>query len=199
METKTFNPKSQQPIALTSDELQRFNQIYTKHFNEILTYIKFKVNCLEDAEEICIDAFEKVCRYLNSFDAEKSKLTTWLRNIANTCISDHYRVDHTDNEICTSDFKDAESGRELFSFVADDETENFAESNEFHTNIAKVFNNLKPKYRKVATLYFLKEKEYSEIAEICEIPMGSVKGMISRCRAMLQKELQNMKLEYAIY
>ena len=99
--TKVFNPKSQQPINLTADEMQRFNSIYAKHFNEILNYIKFKVNCVEDAEEICIDTFEKVCRYMNSFDESKSKLTTWLRNVANTCISDHYRVDHTDREICT--------------------------------------------------------------------------------------------------
>jgi len=189
METKTFNPKSQQVINLTADKLDRFNQIYAKHFNEIQNYIKFKVNCVEDAEEICIDTFEKVCRYMDSFDESKSKLTTWLRNVANTCISDHYRVDHSDREICTSDFADEESGLERFQFVASEETDSLAESHEFQTKIAKAFRNLKPKYRKIATLYFLREKEYKEIAEICEIPMGSVKGMISRCRAMLQLEL----------
>lgn len=190
METvKTFNPKSQRPLNLTVSESERFNAMFAKHFNEILNYIKFKVNCVEDAEEICIDTFEKACRYMNSYDASKSKITTWLRNIANTCISDHYRVDHTDNEICTSDFADAESGKELFSFIADDEADSLAISNDFQSKIAKAFRTLKPKYRKIATLYFLREKEYAEIAEICQVPMGTVKGMISRCRAMLQMEL----------
>jgi len=192
METKTFSPKSQQVINLTADKLDRFNQIYAKHFNEIQNYIKFKVNCVEDAEEICIDAFEKVCRYMDSFDESKSKLTTWLRNVANTCISDHYRVDHSDREICTSDFADEESGLERFQFVADERADNLAESHDFQKKVAKAFRQLKPKYRKIATLYFLREKEYKEIAEICEIPMGSVKGMISRCRAMLQTELGTM-------
>lgn len=190
METKkAFAPKSQQAINLTADEMQRFNNIYAKHFNEILNYIKFKVNCVEDAEEIAIDTFEKVCRYMDSFDESKSKFTTWLRNVANTCISDHYRVDHTDKEICTSDFADAESGKVLFTFHADDETDSLAESHEFQSKVARAFRKLKPKYRKIATLYFLREKEYAEIAEICEIPMGTVKGMISRCRGMLQLEL----------
>jgi len=190
METKkAFNPKSQQVINLNVTDAERFNSIYAKHFNEILNYIKFKVNCVEDAEEICIDTFEKVCRYMNSFDESKSKLTTWLRNVANTCISDHYRVDHTDREICTSDFADAETGKELFTFKATEQADSLAISNEFQHKVAKAFRSLKPKYRKVATLYFLREREYKEIAEICEIPMGSVKGMISRCRGMLQAEL----------
>jgi len=189
METKTFNPKSQQPIALTSDQLERFNQIYAEHFNEVQNYIKFKVNCVEDAEEICIDAFEKVCRYMDSFDETKSKLATWLRWIANTCISDHYRVDHSDREISVSDFKDVESGLDRFQFVDNKSADSLAESHEFQSKVARVFRQLKPKYRKIAILFFLREKEYSEIAEICEIPMGTVKGMISRCRGMLQAEL----------
>jgi len=198
MEQKAFNPKAQQPIVLSADELKRFNEIYNKHFNEILNYIKFKIKSVEDAEEIAIDTFEKVCRYMNTFDESKSKFSTWLRNVANTCISDHFRVDHTDNEISVSDFADAESGRELFSFVADEDSDKLVESHDFQKKIAKVFGKLKPKYRRVATLYFLREKEYNEIAEICEIPMGSVKGMISRCREMLKAELQREKLEYAI-
>lgn len=193
METKTFSPKSQKPIALTAENEERFNQIYAKHHSEIMNYIKFKVNCVEDAEEICIDTFEKVCRYMDSFDESKSKFTTWLRNVANTCISDHFRKDgnaYRYNEISASDFADAETGKELFTFHSNEETESLAENNELHNQLVKAFRKLKPKYRKIATLYFLREKEYKEIAEICEIPMGSVKGMISRCRAMLQSELE---------
>jgi len=179
-------------------ELTTFDKIYRKHYAEVLNYINFKVQNFELAEELTNDTFLKVHKYLATFDAEKSKLTTWLRNISNTCISDHFRVDHTENEVCISDFVSSESGKEVFQIHADSEADNLVESKEFNTNIAKVFRRLKPKYRKVATLYFLREKEYSEIAEICEIPMGSVKGMISRCREMLQKELQREKREYAI-
>ena len=51
------------------------------------------------------------------------------------------------------------------------------------------FRSLKPKYRRVAVLYFMNQKQYKEIAEILDIPMGTVFGMISRCRAMLQESL----------
>jgi RNA polymerase sigma-70 factor (ECF subfamily) len=191
METTT-KAKAQQKFNLSADQLQRFNKIHAKHFNEILNYIKFKVNCVEDAEEICIDTFEKACRYMDSFDESKSKLGTWLHNIANTCISDHYKKDgnaYRYNEISTSDFADEESGLDRFQFVEVESADSLAENNELHNKIVRAFRSLKPKYRKIATLYFLREKEYAEIAEICDVPMGTVKGMISRCRAMLQMEL----------
>ena len=58
--------------------------------------------------------------------------------------------------------------------------------------IVKAFENLKPNYRKIAELYFIEDKQYNEIADICNIPLGTVKGMISRCREMLQSELKDV-------
>jgi len=43
-------------------------------------------------------------------------------------------------------------------------------------------------------LYFVEDKQYSEIAEALSVPMGTVKGMVNRVRAMLQEQLQD---EYA--
>jgi RNA polymerase sigma factor (sigma-70 family) len=196
--TKPFNPKTKQVINLTPEETKKFNALFDKHYSEILNYIKFKITSVEDAEEITMDTFLKACRYLNSYAETKSKISTWLRNIANTCISDHFRVDHSDNEIPTSDFVNAESGKETFQYVADEETNDYAENNELGSRISVALGNLKPKYRKIAILCFVEEREYKEIAEICEIPMGTVQGMVSRCRKMLQSELQRAKREYAI-
>ena len=67
------------------------------------------------------------------------------------------------------------------------------ESNELNIGINNAFANLKPKYKRIAELYFLEDKQYNEIAEICNVPMGTVKGMISRCREMLQSELNNVR------
>jgi len=51
-------------------------------------------------------------------------------------------------------------------------------------------STLKPKYQRIAELYFLQDKPYNEVAELLEIPLGTVKGMINRVRTMLQAELK---------
>lgn len=187
--TETTKFKTQQPFNLSVADAERFNQIYAKHFNVILNYLKYKVSCVEDAEDICIETFVKACRYMDSYDENQSKVSTWLHNIANSCIVSYYRSSvYTDKETCVSDIVDSE-GRQTFVFKSDVEISDTVESKEFQHKVAKAFRSLKPKYRKIATLYFLREKEYKEIAEICQVPMGTVKGMISRCRAMLQMEL----------
>ena len=185
----------------STDLTKQYTKIYNKHYAEVLNYIKYRVQNHHNAEDITSITFERVWLYLADFDETKSNITTWLRNVANSCISNYFNgkngnyIEQTSN---VSDFVDAESGREVFQYVSDEETNVLAERNEFNEKVNVVFGNLKPKYRKVAILFFLQEKEYKEIAEICEIPIGSVKGMINRCRTMLQNDFQIEKREYAM-
>lgn len=179
--------------------MKTFDQVYEENYAQILNYVSFKVRNKAVAEDITSDTFIKAMQYYKSFDESKSKVSTWLHNIANSCISDNFRGKsgnfHRVSKV--SDYIN-EEGVETFSFIADDDTNDLAERNELLSKVAKAFRTLKPKYRKVATLYFLREMQYSEIAEICEMPLNSVKSMILRSREMLQAELQRQKLEYAI-
>jgi RNA polymerase sigma-70 factor (ECF subfamily) len=172
--------------------MKTFEQIYREQYSAVLNYVSFKVHDKALAEDITSDTFLKALQYFPSFDESKSNITTWLRNITNTCITDNYRGltgNHANRMVAVSEFVNDE-GMETFNFLAPEEANQLAETNEFNGRIAKAFRQLKPKYRKVAVLYFLRDMEYNKIAEICDIPMGSVKGMISRVRATLQTELK---------
>jgi DNA-directed RNA polymerase specialized sigma24 family protein len=39
-------------------------------------------------------------------------------------------------------------------------------------------------------MFFIEDRPYPEIAKVLEMPVGSVKGMVFRIKAMLQGELQ---------
>ncbi len=184
----------------TLTHMKTFDQVYTENYAVILNYVSFKVQNKAVAEDITSDVFIKAMQYYKSFDESKSKVSTWLHNIANTCISDNFRGlsgNHANRMSVVSEFVN-EEGVETFSFTADDDTNDLAERNELMSKVAKAFRSLKPKYRKIATLYFLREMQYSEIADICELPLNTVRVMILRSREMLQSELQRQKLEYAI-
>ena len=166
--------------------------IFNKHYNEILNYISTRIRNTDIAEELTSDTFIKANNALKTFDSKESSMSTWLHTIANNNIKDYLRSKQCKvkaSEENVSDYTD-ENGNELYSFVSDSDTAREIESNELMNTINKAFANLKPKYKRIADLYFIEQYGYIEIAEMCEVPEGTVKGMISRCREMLQSQLQ---------
>jgi RNA polymerase sigma-70 factor (ECF subfamily) len=167
-----------------------FADIYRKYYSDLLRYVNSKIRNSEDAEELTNDIFVKANKHLQSYNPDMSQINTWLYKIANCAIIDRHRTDHSDKLINTSDFVDSETGEEIFQFVDNSETTDDIENTELSTKISKAFNVLSPNYRKVAILYFTKELKYKEIAELCQIPMGTVKGILVRARKLLQSELK---------
>lgn len=165
--------------------------IYSKHYQSVYHFVLGRVNHTEDAEEIANDVFIKAHKNRANYDVHTAKINTWLFAIAKNAVIDFYRTNHTDQYVNVSDFADAETGKEVYQFA--DSTQDVVENNELAEQIRNAFAGLKPKYRRVAELFFLNQKQYKEIAEILDIPMGTVFGTISRCRTMLQKSLVTVR------
>ena len=177
--------------------MKTIETIYRENYQYVFNYVNSKVNNVDAAKELANDVFLKANRLLNTYDEKKSKVTTWLRIITNSAVIDYYRTDHSGRNINVSDFTDSE-GKETFSFVGSKTNEaNFeVENNELGSSLDRAFSSLNPRLREVAELFFKSEKKYEEIAEILNIPMGSVKAYINRARAALQSELVAEKKAY---
>jgi len=129
---------------------------------------------------------------VTQFDAEKSALPSWVRTVTNSVVLDYFKTNHQDKYKAVSDFV-AQDGSEIFQFNGVAKSpDKLMENDELKERLLKAFRGLKPKYRKIATLYFIREYEYTEISEMLNVPMGTVKGMISRARVKLQKELDGL-------
>lgn len=175
----------------TKERTDLLNTIFAKYYEMILNHIKQRVSSNEDAEDLTSKVFVKAHRNLHSFNEETSAMSTWLHVIANNLVKDHYRTNHYGrNTTMTTDLSTDIGDHEFeFDFVCEAEADGAMKSEELSEKIMSAFRALKPKYRKVAVMYFMNERSYKEIADGLDIPMGSVKGMISRCRAMLQNTL----------
>lgn len=177
-----------------SRPMLNFESVYNEYHKRIQFYINGKVKNSDAAQELCADVFIKVNDNLVYYMGEIAGLSTWIYSIAKNTIIDYYRVDKSKHYTNVSNFADAETGKETFQFIAPEnyQIENVLDNVDKSEKIAKAFENLKPNYRKIAELYFIEDKQYNEIADICDIPLGTVKGMISRCREMLQSELKDV-------
>jgi len=178
-------------IAKNGYAINHIEDIYRDNYKQIYNLIYNKVGRNSDAaQELTNDVFIKFMERIQ-YDVYRAKITTLLYVIAKNAVIDYYRTNHQDRYTNVSNYTDSE-GNELFQFNANTNTNDRVENREAQTEIAKAFRSLKPSYRKVATLFFLRERSYEEIAEMLDMPLGSVKGMINRVRTMLKKQLTNL-------
>ena len=169
-----------------------FNELWSNHYFGVFNFILRKVNGNKEvAEDLTQDVFIKAHKHLENYDASKGKITTWLYTFAKNKVIDFYRTNALNKTVNVSDFSDAETGKEVFQFTGSEQTNTQAENAELRAKIEQAINSLKSDYKRMAELFFYDEKQYNEIAEICNVPIGTVKGMISRCRVKLQEILQN--------
>ena len=180
-------------MNMTITERQKeIKVIHDEHKNNIYTYILLKTNS-RNVDDIMQDVFKKMFRFLNTYNEELSVFTTWMYNLINSVISDFYRTDHTEHYTAVSDFV-SNDGNELvqFQFPTTESADDRVMNAELKARLHKAFRNLKPKYRNIGIMYFVKEYKYEEIAVMQKLSLGTVKGMISRCRAMLKTELNDL-------
>jgi RNA polymerase sigma-70 factor (ECF subfamily) len=171
--------------------MENFNEIYAKNYGIIFNYVVMKLHNTQDAEEVTNDIFLKALKYYEEyFDKTKSKFETWLYNIAKNTVIDIARKNKLDLHINVGAMKNSE-GLEVFQFEDNCKTDDLIENKELKVKIDFAMNNLKPKYKRIAELYFLQDKPYKEIAILCEVPLNTVKVMINRVRTMLQADLKS--------
>jgi RNA polymerase sigma-70 factor (ECF subfamily) len=64
--------------------------------------------------------------------------------------------------------------------------------------VARAIDSLPEEYRVVATLYFMQDYQYQEIADILSVPVGTVRSRLHRGRRLLQKALWTIAEERGI-
>ncbi len=138
-----------------------------------------------DREDVCQDVFIKVFKNLKSFKFE-SKLSTWIGRIAyNSAIN---FIQKKKPEL----YEDISPEGVTLDSLAGIEVspESFAGTENVNGILKKEIMNLPIQYKTIITLFHLEELNYSEIAEITELPIGTVKSHLFRARKLLKGRLE---------
>jgi len=175
--------------ALNGDQ-QAFKEILDRYRGPVFSVIVKMVRNKEEAEDLAQEAFIKAFNSLSSFNAQYA-FSTWLYKIAiNNCI-DHFRKKKL--KVCSLDkpmtAKDGDIKREFpdVNLTADRDLLD-TEKNKI---IQDAIEELPEKYRMSIVYRHQEEKSYEEIAELMDIPLGTVKARIFRAREMLKKKLKH--------
>jgi RNA polymerase sigma-70 factor (ECF subfamily) len=131
----------------------------------------------EEAQDCAQEAFFKAFRSLRTFKPG-AKFSTWIFSIAYHACCDRLgrRKRFTGDELPDN----ADLGPGPAQLV---------EQREEATALRTAIDALPEKYRAVITLYHLQGRQYEEIAEVLDLPMGTVKTHLFRAKDLLRKTL----------
>lgn len=137
-----------------------------------------------DRQDVCQDVFVKAYRNLSGFKFQ-SKLSTWLARIAhNTSIN---YLEKKKAEL----FDDISAEHETLDDqpMAARSPEESAVSNDMAGRVRAEIDRLPVIYGTILALYHLEEMSYKDMAEILQMPEGTIKSYLFRGRQMLRERL----------
>jgi RNA polymerase sigma-70 factor (ECF subfamily) len=140
-----------------------------------------------EAQDLTQEVFLRVFRSLKSFRSGEGSFTVWLTRLARNLLIDHYRrtrleraTDSIEEQLPMLEAKTTSSTR----------TDHMVAGREAGELIQAALQKLSPELRETVILRDLEELEYREIAEVLNVPEGTVKSRLNRGRAELARLLK---------
>jgi RNA polymerase sigma-70 factor, ECF subfamily len=141
------------------------------------------------ALDLSQDAFVRAYRHINRFDTTK-RFFTWyyqiLRNLCLNFIRDKKRHARSFSEVDENQIKRMPDEHEDASALV--------EQNELKEALWAAMHDLKPKEREIITLKDFQDLSYREIADILDIPIGTVMSRLFNARKALKAKLERTYL-----
>ncbi len=141
----------------------------------------------EDARDLTQEVFLRVFRSLHTYDPAFGGFRTWLLRLTRNLLIDHYRktrkhqvLEPLEEQLPSLEEKSGLGGQA-------DRTLLGREAGEI---LRATLLKLSPELREAVILRDLQEMEYKEIAQVLNIPEGTVKSRINRGRRELAKQLK---------
>lgn len=179
---------------VTTNNNLNFNDVYNQFSPMIANFLRTKIKSNEEREDMLAEVHIKLYKHLETYNPTKGQLNTWLFTVVNNMVTDHYRKLANNQEVNDADLVNSD-GERGYEYEGEGIASDNLENTELHRKIRRAMRDLKPAEKHIAILRFVKDYDYSEIAEILDLPLNSVKVMIMRAKEKLQK---NLKSEYAM-
>ena len=148
----------------------------------LLYYIRRLVPAEQDALQVMQEVWVKVLSGLGRLN-DPARLAPWLYSLTRYTVIDHMRDSYTRRELL-SKLQD-QAANNAAGAETDDGIERFDDAEQIHYGLSRV--SLVD--REVLTLYFLDDLSVNDVAEVLNIPPGTVKSRLYHARKALSAVL----------
>lgn len=151
----------------------------------------------EDAADLTQDSFIRLYRALPQYNGE-SRFTTWLYRLVVNLGRDELRRRGRQVQVVAPGANDEDEQDPMLTVADDDRWTDPAralDSQELRTQVRRALGTLEEHYRLVLTLYYFDDMKYTDIAEVLDMPLNTVKSHIRRGKERLAALLETQEQE----
>jgi RNA polymerase sigma-70 factor (ECF subfamily) len=141
----------------------------------------------EEARDVVQEAFLRVYRALSTFDQSR-KFSTWILRITTNLCIDHIRRRKVRTLSIDVDPRDEERVPVILVDKRPGPQERYGQTS-LGELLDEMILQLPPIYRAVVELRYTEQLSYEEIAQVLEIPLGTVKARLHRAHHQLKDRL----------
>ena len=173
-----------------------YRELVRRYERPIFSLIYRMVRDRELAEDLAQETFVKALNALDSYRPEY-KFSSWIFKISNNAAIDHLRRRELDTlSLEGSPHAATPDAIEATALQIGDRGEtplDVVEAKELGGEIEQAIARLRPEYRQCILLRHVEGRPYEEIAEILDLPLGTVKTYIHRARNELRAYLAHLR------
>lgn len=149
----------------------------------------------DDAKDLLQDTYLKAYRFIDKYE-EGTNAKAWLFRILKNSFINNYR-----KSVRTPDQVEYDAVEEFVDLIRDHSLQTTDLRKDFYDNLLEdevvaAMDSLTEEFRTIIILSDLEEMTYEEIAEILEIPLGTVRSRLHRARKAMQEKLYSYAAEH---
>jgi RNA polymerase sigma-70 factor (ECF subfamily) len=183
-----------QPLVsrcLSGDEAA-WEELVRQHTRQVYGLCFRFTNSAQQAQDLTQEVFLRVFKTIRSFRSDEGSFHTWLARVTRNLLIDNYRRNR--QERVTDSIEEQLPMLEQTGCAAAPRPDQVLAGRETSEILHATLQKLSPDLREAVILRDLQEMEYREMAQVLNIPEGTVKSRINRGRAELARLLRKQKL-----
>lgn len=155
----------------------RFASLYEQYADDVLRMAYFYLADRHKAEDVCQDVFVKL--YTHGQDVEPGKEKAWLLRVTVNCCRDLWRGAWLRRVVL---------GAPVLEIIPDED--NAIEKREEKAELMRAVNKLPAAFREAVLLHYYQGLGIAEIAQMLDLPEGTISSRLSRARKKLSALLK---------
>ena len=174
--------------AIQQGNREAFAELYDQHSTWLLAVAYRILQNRRDAEDLLHDVFLEIWKKAASYDPNRGTVRSWLAVKIRSRALDRHRALKTVKKHVVEQTNSEIDGIEWVPTA--DETDCVVD----HDAARKMLEQLTPAQRSVIELSYFEGFTCQEIANQCQIPLGTVKSRLLRAMQVLRQKFNNSKV-----
>ncbi len=172
------NKSDEEIVKLSLGDSQYFYCLMKRYEEKLARYVGRLTGIREeDVDDVVQETFIKAYRHLNDCDCDL-RFSSWIYRIAHNEAVNFLKKHHLGQKIIIDD---TEGG--IGDWLTDGaDVEKEAVDSHFKDYMRDVLERIKPEYKEVLMLKFMEGRDYQDISDILQKPIGTVATLIRRAK-----------------